>query len=97
LTGEGLDSLRDRIFRAFDHDQALEDEGALLTHVRHEQKAREALDTLLRVQTAASQSLPHELLLLDLYVALRAVNSLTGETTVEDILDRIFSQFCVGK
>jgi tRNA modification GTPase len=97
LTGEGLESLRDTIFRAFEHDQALESEGALLTNVRHEQKSREALDALVRVQTALSQELPHELLLLDLYVALRAVNSLTGETTVEDILDQIFSRFCVGK
>jgi tRNA modification GTPase len=37
------------------------------------------------------------MLLLDLYGALRQLDSLTGETTAEDILNRIFSTFCIGK
>jgi tRNA modification GTPase len=39
----------------------------------------------------------HEMLLLDLYAALRHMDSLTGETTPDDILNRIFSSFCIGK
>ncbi|HWU39123.1 MAG TPA: tRNA modification GTPase, partial [Candidatus Acidoferrum sp.] len=97
LTGEGVGTLKTRLFQAFQHDETLENEGALLTNLRHEQSVREALEALLRVQVEVAQGLPHEIFLLDLYVCLRALNALTGETTVEDILDRIFSTFCIGK
>jgi tRNA modification GTPase len=40
---------------------------------------------------------PHEMALLDLYEGLAFLNELTGETTTEDILGKIFSTFCVGK
>jgi len=40
---------------------------------------------------------PHEILLMDLHTALVAVDSLTGTTTTEDILGRIFATFCIGK
>ncbi len=97
LTEEGVGTLKTRLFQAFQHDEALENEGALLTNLRHEQSVREALDALLRVREEVTQGLPHEIFLLDLYVCLRALNALTGETTVADILDRIFSTFCIGK
>jgi tRNA modification GTPase len=41
--------------------------------------------------------MPHELILLDLYGALLPLNSLTGATTADDILHRIFASFCIGK
>ena len=44
-----------------------------------------------------SSGMPHEVILLDLYAVLKALNALTGETTVEDILGNIFSKFCIGK
>ena len=52
---------------------------------------------LAAAQSAVDQSLPHEMLLLDLYGALRPLDAVTGETTVEDILTQIFSTFCIGK
>ena len=97
LTGEGMETLKGRLLQTFQHDEVLESEGALFTNLRHEQRVKEALEALLRVEKGVAQDLPHEILLLDLYVCLRALNALTGETTVEDILDRIFSTFCVGK
>ena len=41
--------------------------------------------------------IPHEMLLLDLYAALRPIDGITGATTADDILNRIFSTFCIGK
>ncbi len=41
--------------------------------------------------------IPHEMLLLDLYSALRPIDAITGATTADDILNRIFSTFCIGK
>ncbi|HXX23855.1 MAG TPA: tRNA uridine-5-carboxymethylaminomethyl(34) synthesis GTPase MnmE, partial [Terriglobia bacterium] len=46
---------------------------------------------------AAEQNFPHEMLLLDLYEALRPLDQITGATYVDDVLDIIFSTFCVGK
>ena len=52
---------------------------------------------LARAVEAAAKNLPHEMLLLDLYEALRSLDSLTGATTTDDILNLIFSKFCIGK
>ena len=46
---------------------------------------------------ALSARVPHEMLLLDLYSALHSLDELTGSTTTDDILSRIFSTFCIGK
>jgi tRNA modification GTPase len=43
------------------------------------------------------ENIPHEMLLLDLYDALGGLDELTGRTTADDILNRIFSTFCIGK
>jgi len=42
-------------------------------------------------------AIPHEMLLLDLYGALRPIDTITGATTADDILIRIFATFCIGK
>jgi tRNA modification GTPase len=46
---------------------------------------------------ANAAGLPHEVILMDLHGALQALDSLTGVTTPDDILARIFSTFCIGK
>ena len=58
---------------------------------------RQSLAALEAATAAVHNSIPHEMLLLDLYNALRALDSLTGATTTDDILNLIFSSFCIGK
>jgi tRNA modification GTPase len=48
-------------------------------------------------QDAVTGKVPHEMLLLDLYNALRPLDAITGVTTTDDILNLIFSSFCIGK
>jgi tRNA modification GTPase len=69
----------------------------MLTSLRHHEAVSEALAALGNAAEAVRQKVPHEMVLLDLYGALRQIDSLTGETTAEDILSRIFSSFCIGK
>jgi len=69
----------------------------MLTSLRHHEAVTGALGTLRRARDAAEAGIPHEMVLLDLYEALRQLDSLTGETTADDILNRIFSAFCIGK
>jgi tRNA modification GTPase len=58
---------------------------------------QETAQALEQAQTAATLGIPHEMLLLDLYAALRPIDGITGATTADDILNRIFSTFCIGK
>jgi tRNA modification GTPase len=97
LRGEGIESLRKAIIEAALPSLAGDREPQFLTHFRHEQLIRQALGALHSARAAAAQDIPHEMLLLDLYSALRPLNAVTGETTVEDILAQIFSTFCIGK
>jgi tRNA modification GTPase len=96
LNGEGIAELRRAIVEAAGAG-AVEQETALATNLRQRQAITTALAALERAGDAAAQELPHEMLLLDLYEALSALDSLTGATTAEDILRFIFSSFCIGK
>jgi tRNA modification GTPase len=69
----------------------------MLTSLRQRQAIETAQEALAAARRAVQQKIPHEMLLLDLYRALWALDSLTGQTTADDILHRIFSTFCIGK
>jgi len=96
LTGEGIDALRAAILRELKAEGALADAGAL-NNLRQQQAVTEALQALEASRAANAAGLPHELILMDLHTALRALDSLTGATTPDDILGLIFSTFCIGK
>ena len=93
LTGQGVPELR----RAILERTAGAVETGFLTNVRHERLIRDALQSLEAARLAVVENLPHEMLLLDLYNVLRPLNAITGETTIDDILNQIFSTFCIGK
>ncbi len=97
LTGEGIPELRRAIVDALAPRGRIEQEGGFITSLRHEQLLRESQEALEQALTANSLGIPHEMLLLDLYAALRPIDAITGATTADDILNRIFSTFCIGK
>jgi hypothetical protein len=96
LTGDGLAALRAAILRELQAEGALAATGAL-NNVRQQQAVTAALAALDAAASANASGLPHELILMDLHAALAALDSLTGATTPDDILARIFSTFCIGK
>ena len=96
-TGEGMEALKAAVLKSFRLEQGLESEDSFLTNVRHEQQVKAALSALERANDVLAMELPHEVLLLELSAGLKALNALTGETTVDDILNHIFSKFCIGK
>jgi tRNA modification GTPase len=95
LTGEGIPALRERILALATGGAAAEP--GMLTSLRHQQAITAALAALADAAQANANSIPHEMILLDLYRALWALDSLTGQTTPDDILNLIFSTFCIGK
>lgn len=97
LTGEGIPQLRDAILNAIAPEGAFQQETGFITSLRHEQLLRESAACLDKARAAVQSAIPHEMLLLDLYAALRPIDAITGATTADDILNRIFSTFCIGK
>ena len=97
LTGEGIEELRRAIVRSVCPQGQFEQDGGFITSLRQEQLLRESQEALQKARTAAELGLPHEMLLLDLYAALNPIDAVTGATTADDILNRIFSTFCIGK
>jgi tRNA modification GTPase len=95
LTGEGVGELRDAILKVAGAGTV--HESGMLTNLRQHQTVSEALEALSAAVIAVQEHVPHEMLLLDLYNALRQLDALTGETTPDDILNLIFSTFCIGK
>ena len=97
LTGAGIPELRAAIVAAVAGPNATQRESALLTNLRQHQSVQQSLAALSAASAAVQNRIPHEMLLLDLYAALRALDTLTGATTTDDILHLIFSTFCIGK
>jgi tRNA modification GTPase len=95
LTGEGIAVLRERLLSLATGGAAAEP--GMLTNLRQHQAVVSALAALADAAKANAGDIPHEMILLDLYRALWALDSLTGQTTPDDILNLIFSTFCIGK
>ncbi len=97
LTGEGISELREAILQQIAGEGGGQRESGMLTNIRHQGLVRDSLASLEAACVAVGHSIPHEMLLLDLYNALRPLDSITGSTTTDDILNLIFSSFCIGK
>jgi tRNA modification GTPase len=95
-TGTGVSELRRAILSLLIGEAPIA-ETALLTNLRQQQAVSAALAALGRTQQATVATIPHEIILLDLYEALQALDAMTGTTTSDDILNLIFSRFCIGK
>ncbi len=87
----------DRRFCSPSAAMAGQQESAFFTNVRQQKLVEESLAALGQAAAAVPQKIPHEMILLDLYSALRPLDDITGATTADDILNLIFSSFCIGK
>ncbi len=97
LTGEGIPELRTAILRQVGGESGAQIESGFLTNVRHQKLVNDALTALEAAKGAVAARVPHEMMLLDLYGALRPLDEITGATTADDILNLIFGSFCIGK
>ena len=97
LTGQGIPELRGKIIATLCPEGQIAREPGFITSLRHEQLLKESREALAHARAALGHGLPHEMLLLDFYAALTPLDAITGATTADDILNRIFSTFCIGK
>ncbi len=96
-SGAGVDELKRHLLARIAPGGFVSPQSGLITSARHEALLQESREAVERARLAVQAGLPHELLLLDCYAALQPLDALTGATTADDILNRIFSTFCIGK
>ena len=96
LTGAGLDDLRCRLTNALTDREELRDPPAI-SNVRHLALVDDARETLERAGKSLAAGATEELVLAELAAARRALEEITGRRTADDVLEHIFSSFCVGK
>ena len=96
LTGEGLDKLGKLVAELFPKEDAVP-YGQLLTNARQEEAAGRAREAVRRAREALTAGFTPDALLTDVEEALSALGELTGQSVREDVTDRIFAKFCVGK
>jgi len=98
ITGSGIAELRDAVHAFFMHGKVIDGrEFVAVSHARHRDALVKSQQALLRFSANLAAGVNLELLPVDLRDVLDAVGEVTGETTSDDVLDRIFSSFCIGK
>jgi tRNA modification GTPase len=97
LTGAGLPGLEETIADMVLAGRTLYNESALITSARHQEALRRAAEHLRASLVPLGQGLPLDFVSIDLRAAYDALGEVTGETASEDLLERIFSEFCIGK
>ncbi|MGB9826615.1 MAG: tRNA uridine-5-carboxymethylaminomethyl(34) synthesis GTPase MnmE, partial [Desulfofundulus sp.] len=96
-TGEGLDQVEEAIEQMVFGGQVVASELPLVSHVRHKQALTRCYEHLQEVLRALSAGENLDLVAIDLKAAWEALGEITGTTVAEDIIDRIFRDFCIGK
>ena len=95
LTGDGLELLRGCIDDLFAGENKCD--GSILTNPRQYDACRRAYESLLSALQGLKLGVTPDALLLDVEAAMEAIGEVTGATVREDITNRIFERFCVGK
>lgn len=105
-TGFGLDTLKDKLLETALNKRGggrgipgtdSESNGVIVTNIRHKTALDKALDALKRASDAMESGQPLEIIAFDMRDALDRLGEIVGAVTTEDLLDRIFSEFCIGK
>jgi tRNA modification GTPase len=97
LTGAGLPQLEDTIAELVLAGKPLHSESVLVTSMRHSEALRRAAEHLRAASTTLARRLPLDFVSIDLRAAYDTLGEITGETASDDLLERIFSEFCIGK
>jgi tRNA modification GTPase len=96
-TGQGIEALKDAIKSLVWSGEIRSDRLLVLINSRHQDALRRAREATVLTLEALRAELSLDLVAVDLHVAVNAVGEVVGKTTTEDLLDSIFSQFCIGK
>jgi len=96
-TGEGLAELKQKLINMVDQATGSIEEQPFITSARQAAALQRAQESLKRFSDALDSRAGHEMLAFELQEATRALASVVGDISSEDVLDKIFSEFCIGK
>lgn len=96
-TGEGIEELKKKMKQAVLHNREIDTSGLLVTSSRHRDALEKTRQHVRRAMEAIDRGESGDILAIDLRSALQYLGEITGEITTEDLLDSIFSRFCIGK
>ena len=96
-TGEGMDELRRRLVSSRAADTAAWGNATMVTNLRHYEALERALDDLRQVSLGLDRKTPTDLVAQDLRSAIHELGTIFGAVTTDDLLDNVFSRFCIGK
>ncbi len=96
-TRKGLDELESTVVHMFGSGEIQEDDGAIVTSIRHRDALEKAKDALTSAIEAIEMGIELNMTFIDIENAISALGEITGQTVGEEIVDKIFHSFCVGK
>ncbi len=96
-TQEGLEQLYEQILSLFQLNEIELDSGDVITNIRHKNQIRKAIDDLENAKQAIKENMPVDIIAVAIKQSLEDLSSITGENVSEDIIQEIFSKFCLGK
>ena len=96
-TGDGIENLQDRMLSLVLDQGLLQQGSALLTNTRHIELVRQASEALQRALDTIQAGMPVDCAVVDLREAWDDLGSITGDTVQDDMVEEIFSRFCLGK
>ena len=97
VTGEGIERLKDTIYDVVFKGKHITDTSGAIINLRHKEALIRAQEALKHTRESLNKGESLEFAAVDLRIAINAIGEITGKTATEDLLDIIFSQFCIGK
>lgn len=94
---EGLDALKDLIEDDFLHGKIVSEEELYITNIRHKEAIGDALESMRQVKRSLDDHMPEDFYSIDLMSAYASLGKILGEEVGEDLVNKIFSEFCMGK
>ena len=94
---QGIEALEEEIRRLFYHGKLSFNEQVYITNVRHKEALEQTLDSLKMVKQSVSDGMPEDFYSIDLMNAYEQLGKILGEAVEDDLVNEIFSKFCMGK
>ena len=95
--GKGLEELETEIEKLFFHGEVMQNDQVMITNLRHKEALQNALTALLLVQQSLEDQMPEDFYSIDLMQAYASLGNILGEEVGDDLVEEIFSKFCMGK
>ncbi|MFY9426553.1 MAG: tRNA uridine-5-carboxymethylaminomethyl(34) synthesis GTPase MnmE [Caldicoprobacterales bacterium] len=95
--GKGIDKVEDIIYKMFFRGEIEISDHLMITNIRHQEILNNAKKYLIDALGGLDNQIPLDIVSIDLRAAVDSLGSITGETVTEDLIDKIFSEFCLGK